>query len=138
MSFVGIASFLLTALLIGGCEELHPFESLSYKTPVTRIYSDPPGAEILLDGVSQGETPLTIIWNYEDMGLHTIRAVPEHKGHCVQRAYVKGEGAFRPGPKAKYPGEIHFDMTDCDKEILLPGGGTTKAGSGEPVPEDQA
>ena len=60
----------MLAILLTGCAELHPLESLSYKTPVTKVYSDPTGAEIFVDGVSKGETPLTLIWNYEDEALH--------------------------------------------------------------------
>lgn len=129
---IGIA---LMAVCLAGCEELHPLESIHYKTPVTKVFTNPEGAKIQVDGVDRGKAPVTIIWDIEDKGLHTIRAIPIHAGQCVQRAYVKGEGAYRPSAKSEYPGEIHFDMNDCSKKILLPEGDVTTAGAGMPAAE---
>lgn len=59
-----------------------------------RVYSNPPGADIFLDGRRLGSTPLVHLWDGETHGVHLLEA--HLMGFVSQVAHLQGEDIFRP------------------------------------------
>lgn len=100
-------------LSVSGCATMAQNWPKKY---VTEVVSSPPGADIEVDGVYRGKTPIVIEWRgnpdrvFND-GYHVVKAYLNQPGCCPQLKLYSGGAEYAANDVI--PRLIYFDMRSC-------------------------